>query len=195
MSTAPRSPRTPVLPGRSRRARHSSSGRRVAPRARRPPPRSSPRGSRNRIARAAHAALKFLEELRVLVGHELPLVWSPAWRGRVGVIEVDPAATRISLGVVRKGGSLEGLESRVRFEGGSEPASDTRAMRWSARSRRLSFWQDGPSDRLAAIERKRSTKAGSGSALPVRLFSYVSAERRPIGEWCSICLGWSASLK
>jgi predicted RNase H-like nuclease len=78
----------------------------------------------DRIARAAHAALKFLEELRGLVGHELPLVWSPTWRGRIGVIEVYPAATRIALGVPRGSGSLAGLESRVRFEGGREPTSE-----------------------------------------------------------------------
>jgi predicted nuclease with RNAse H fold len=76
----------------------------------------------DRIARAAHAALKFLEELRVLVDHELPLVWSPKWRGRIGVIEIYPAATRIALGLPRGGGSLAGLESRVRF--GSEPSSE-----------------------------------------------------------------------
>lgn len=76
----------------------------------------------DRIARAAHAALKFLEELHALVGSRLPLVWSPKWRGRFGVIEVYPAATRITLGVLRKRGSIDGLESRIRFESGLIPA-------------------------------------------------------------------------
>jgi hypothetical protein len=37
----------------------------------------------DRIARATHAALCFLEDLRALVGHPLPLVWSPTWRGPI----------------------------------------------------------------------------------------------------------------
>jgi hypothetical protein len=78
----------------------------------------------DRIARAAHAALKFLEELRALTGSELPLAWSPKWPGRVGVIEVYPAATRIALKVPRGSGSLVGLESRIRFESGSLRASE-----------------------------------------------------------------------
>lgn len=77
-----------------------------------------------RIARAAHAALRFLEELRSLVGSPVPLVWSPKWRGRFGVIEVYPAATRIALGVPRGPGSIVGLGSRVIFRGGSVPSSE-----------------------------------------------------------------------
>jgi hypothetical protein len=75
-------------------------------------------------ARAAHAALRFLEELRSLVGSPVPLVWSPKWRGRFGVIEVYPAATRIALGVPRGPGSIVGLGSRVIFQGGSVPSSE-----------------------------------------------------------------------
>jgi predicted nuclease with RNAse H fold len=78
----------------------------------------------DRIARAAHAALKFLEDLRNLVDANIPLVWSPRWRGRLGVIEVYPAATRIALGVPRLRGSLAGLESRIRFGGDSLPSSE-----------------------------------------------------------------------
>jgi len=78
----------------------------------------------DRIARAAHAALKFLGDLRALVGSKIPLIWSPNWRGRFGVIEVYPAATRIALGAPRGSGSLEGLESRIRFQNGAAPTSE-----------------------------------------------------------------------
>jgi predicted nuclease with RNAse H fold len=81
----------------------------------------------DRIARTAHAALWFLKDLRESLGSEIPLVWSPHWRGRFGVIEVYPAATRIALGVPRGRGSLAGLESRLTFHGtasNSEHARD-----------------------------------------------------------------------
>jgi predicted nuclease with RNAse H fold len=77
----------------------------------------------DRIARATHAALKLLADLRALFGEEIPLVWSPDWQGRFGVIEVYPAATRIALGAPGSGGSLVGLESRIRFDSGTEPPS------------------------------------------------------------------------
>jgi len=78
----------------------------------------------DRIARAAHAALKFLGDLRALARSKIPLIWSPNWRGRFGVIEVYPAATRIALGAPRGSGSLEGLESRIRFQNGTAPTSE-----------------------------------------------------------------------
>jgi predicted nuclease with RNAse H fold len=46
----------------------------------------------DRIARAAHAALAFLGELRRLLGCPVPLAWSPGSEG-VTAIEVYPAAT------------------------------------------------------------------------------------------------------
>jgi predicted RNase H-like nuclease len=81
----------------------------------------------DRIARTAHAALWFLKELRQSLGSNVPLVWSPRWRGRFGVIEVYPAATRLALGLPRGRGSLVGLESRLSFRGtapNSEHARD-----------------------------------------------------------------------
>jgi len=78
----------------------------------------------DRIARAAHAALRLLEELRQSLAVELPLVWSPSWHGGLGAIEVYPAATRIALGVPQSRGSLSGLESRLSFGTMSPPASE-----------------------------------------------------------------------
>jgi predicted nuclease with RNAse H fold len=69
----------------------------------------------DRIARATHAALRFLEDLRALVDAPIPLVWSADRAGAFGAIEVYPAATRIALGVPRGAGSLAGLESRLRI--------------------------------------------------------------------------------
>jgi predicted nuclease with RNAse H fold len=78
----------------------------------------------DRIARAAHAALRFLGELRTALGLPVELVWSPEQLSRIGVIEVYPAATRITLGVPRASGSLDGLESRFRIEDKVTPASE-----------------------------------------------------------------------
>jgi predicted RNase H-like nuclease len=78
----------------------------------------------DRIARAAHAALRLLDELRHYLAVDIPLVWSPSWHGGLGAIEVYPAATRIALGVPHGGGSLTGLESRLSFGTTSLPASE-----------------------------------------------------------------------
>lgn len=78
----------------------------------------------DRIARAAHAALRFLEELRQALGLPVNLVWSPRQRRRIGVIEVYPAATRITLRVPRGPGSLTGLEARLTFQNGVAPGSE-----------------------------------------------------------------------
>ena len=78
----------------------------------------------DRIARAAHAALQFLEELRQILGCPVNLLWSPTELRRIGVIEVYPAATRITLGAPRGPGSLAGLEARVRFRDGAAPTSE-----------------------------------------------------------------------
>lgn len=78
----------------------------------------------DRIARAAHAALRFLADLRQMLGYPVDLVWSPRQLRRIGVIEVYPAATRMTLGVPRGPGSLAGFESRVRFRDGKAPTSE-----------------------------------------------------------------------
>jgi predicted nuclease with RNAse H fold len=69
----------------------------------------------DRIARAAHAALRLLEDLRQTLGLEIPLAWSRDWPARVAAIEVYPAATRTGLFLPRNRSSLDGLESRLRF--------------------------------------------------------------------------------
>lgn len=69
----------------------------------------------DRIARAAHATLAFLEDLRKAIDAPIQLVWSTTWHDRVGVIEVYPAATRLALGAPKGPGSLAGLERRLQF--------------------------------------------------------------------------------
>jgi hypothetical protein len=78
----------------------------------------------DRIARAAHAALQFLEDLRHILRLPVDLVWSPNELHQVGVIEVYPPATRLTLGVSRGPGSLAGLESRLSFRDGVAPTSE-----------------------------------------------------------------------
>lgn len=77
----------------------------------------------DRIAWATHAALTFLFDLGRILQATCPLTWSPTWTDRIGVIEVYPKATRVSLGVPATGGSLIGLADRLQFPGGVEPAS------------------------------------------------------------------------
>ncbi len=70
----------------------------------------------DRIARATHAALRLLQELRRTLDIPIPLAWSTDWSDRVAAIEVYPAATRLGLKLpkVPKGGdSLEGLDTRL----------------------------------------------------------------------------------
>jgi len=53
----------------------------------------------NLIARTAHAALSFLEELRRLTGLAVPLTWDREERAGVSAIEVYPAATLRAHGI------------------------------------------------------------------------------------------------
>ena len=75
------------------------------------------------IARTARAALEFLKELQATLHRPVELAWTTTWEGGVRAIEVYPAATRISLGVPDRGGSLEGLGKRLRFPPGGAPKS------------------------------------------------------------------------
>ena len=54
----------------------------------------------DKIARAAHAALRFLESLREATGLAVPLAWSPGHATGVSAIEVYPAATLIAYGLL-----------------------------------------------------------------------------------------------
>lgn len=78
----------------------------------------------DRIARTAHWALRFLEELRVTLTTPIYLAWAPAWETAVRAIEVYPAATRISLAAPPGRGSLAGLQHRIHFSEGSPPESE-----------------------------------------------------------------------
>jgi hypoxanthine-DNA glycosylase len=75
------------------------------------------------IARTARAALEFLKELQGILHRPVELLWAPTWAEGVQAIEVYPAATRISLGVSDRGGSLQGLSPHLRFRAGSPPKS------------------------------------------------------------------------
>ena len=75
-------------------------------------------------SRGQRMALQFLADLRQILGQRVDLVWSPDELHQIGVIEVYPAATRLTLGVPRGPGSLVGLESRVRFPNGMAPESE-----------------------------------------------------------------------
>jgi predicted RNase H-like nuclease len=50
----------------------------------------------DRIARTAHAALRLLNDIGLMIGPRIPLAWSPEFEG-VAAIEVYPAATLKSL--------------------------------------------------------------------------------------------------
>lgn len=52
----------------------------------------------NFIARTAHSANQFLDDLRLKTQYALPLLWSPEELGDTGVIEVYPAASKITSG-------------------------------------------------------------------------------------------------
>ena len=56
-----------------------------------------------------------LDELRKSTGRQIPLAWAPVERERWRVIEVYPAATRISHGAPDVGGSLKGLEKLIDY--------------------------------------------------------------------------------
>jgi double-stranded uracil-DNA glycosylase len=75
------------------------------------------------IARTACSALEFLQELQRALNRPVTLVWTPAWPEGVRAIEVYPAATRLSLGAVDRGGSFQGLTRRLRFPPGGPPRS------------------------------------------------------------------------
>jgi len=57
----------------------------------------------DRIARTAHAALRFLEDLRAALGGSVPLAWRPALTAPISAIEVYPAATLVSHGFRSQG--------------------------------------------------------------------------------------------
>ena len=57
----------------------------------------------NYIARTAHAALQFLEEVRQQTGYRLPLAWHPAEVTEPEAIEIYPAATLKTLGLEYQG--------------------------------------------------------------------------------------------
>ena len=69
----------------------------------------------NLIARTAHAALKFLDEVRKRTGLPIPMAWQPGVSSGGTAIEVYPAATRIAHGARDAPGSLEGLETTFRL--------------------------------------------------------------------------------
>ena len=54
----------------------------------------------DKIARATHAALRFLDLLRETTGLAVPLAWSPGDATGVSAIEVYPAATLIAYGLL-----------------------------------------------------------------------------------------------
>ena len=71
----------------------------------------------DRIARTAEAALRMLGQLRVRLGAEIPLLWTPTLDS-VGAIEVYPAATLIARGIDASGykGTKDGsLAARQRI--------------------------------------------------------------------------------
>jgi len=53
----------------------------------------------DRIARTAHAALKLLNEISSIKGHQIPLAWDPDSIFKISAIEVYPAATLKSSGI------------------------------------------------------------------------------------------------
>lgn len=57
----------------------------------------------DRIARTAHWALSFLDELRQELQEPIPLAWSTPFTHRVAAIEVYPAATLLARGVSLRG--------------------------------------------------------------------------------------------
>ena len=57
----------------------------------------------DKIARATHAALRFLDLLREATGLAVPLAWSPGHPNGVSAIEVYPAATLIAYGLPNRG--------------------------------------------------------------------------------------------
>ena len=54
----------------------------------------------DKIARATHAALRFLDSFREATGLAVPLAWSPGHATGVSAIEVYPAATLIAYGLL-----------------------------------------------------------------------------------------------
>ena len=71
----------------------------------------------DKIARAAHAALQFLDSLREATGLALPLAWSPGYATGVSAIEVYPAATLIAYGLPSRGYKKSENERRKLVDG------------------------------------------------------------------------------
>ncbi len=57
----------------------------------------------DRIARTAHAALKYLNEISLKLGQEVPLAWTTSFESNVSAIEVYPAATLKQSGIRSSG--------------------------------------------------------------------------------------------
>jgi predicted RNase H-like nuclease len=75
----------------------------------------------DRIARTARAALKLLERIRSQTALEIPLVWEPHYMEKVAVIEVYPAGTLISRGLLESGyKKKEQIELRKQIISGLE---------------------------------------------------------------------------
>jgi hypothetical protein len=71
----------------------------------------------DKIARATHAALRFLDSLREATGLEVPLAWSPGHATGVNAIEVYPAATLIAYGLP-SGGYKKNEDERCKLVDG-----------------------------------------------------------------------------
>lgn len=70
----------------------------------------------NLIARTAHFALAWLDELRELTGEDIPLTWDMGRPTALGAIEVYPAATRLSLFGTNPKAEIAAEERRIVLE-------------------------------------------------------------------------------
>lgn len=70
----------------------------------------------DRIARTAHSALKWLDELRQTTKQDIPLAWNSSFECQVAAIEVYPAATLKVYGLLKSSGYKKVTESTAREE-------------------------------------------------------------------------------
>ncbi len=77
----------------------------------------------NLIARTAHAALRFLQELRNTLGVPIPLSWSTAAPTGIVAIEVYPATTKLAHGIAVSGVGLVDLPAWVQVRAGAQSRS------------------------------------------------------------------------